>query len=175
MYKASGRAAAKSIRLDQNLIEILEDEAERKNMSTNALIERVLLKYAKYYRHLENYPVLILSQSEFQSLMREIPDERIEELGWELGRNIRGYFLMRGINPDLDSVISILEENYADGAGWFDLHYHNRDGRRLLHFSHRNGLKWSKFLASYIKSIFKELMDTEIEIEYTESYVTTRM
>ncbi|MBD3207251.1 hypothetical protein GF319_13040 [Candidatus Bathyarchaeota archaeon] len=176
MYKPSGRSAAKSIRIDQALLDIIEKRAEEENLSTNAFIENVLLKYAKHYMFLDDLSTMTISQLIVQSFLEEIPDKKLEELGADLGRRgLKNYLLMRGIEPSPDSIIEILDENYAEGAGWFELHSHGLDGNKLLHFTHRNGLKWSKFLSSYLESMFLELLDLDISVEMTESYVTVRI
>ena len=176
MYEPSGRAAAKSIRIDQVLLDILEKKAEEENLSTNAFIENILLRYAKHYRYLEDYPVITLSQSMFHSIINEIPEENIEKLGMAQGKKgPRGYLLMRGLTPTLDSVIKVLEENYARGSSWFELHRHETNGNKILHCTHRNGLRWSKFLASYLTAMFEEILDIEVRVDITESYITIRI
>ena len=176
LYNPSGSAAAKSIRIDQALLDILEKKAEDENLSTNAFIEKILMKYATHYMYLEDYPSIILSQQMFRSLIEEIHDEKIEELGNQLGSiGLRGYLLMRGITPSLDSILRILELNYGKEGGWFDYHCHDVGGKKLVHCTHRYGLKWSKFLANYIETIFYEILEFDIDVEYTESYVTMRI
>ena len=176
LYTSSGHASAKSIRIDQALLNILEKKAEDENLSTNAFIESILMKYATHYMYLEDYPSIILSQQMFQSFLREIIDEKIDELGNQLGNiGFRGYLLMRGITPSLDSILRILELNYGKEGGWFDYHCHDVGGKKLVHCTHRYGLKWSKFLANYIETIFYEILEVDIDVEYTESYVTMRI
>lgn len=176
MYKPSGRSAAKSIRIDQALLDIIEKRAEQENLSTNAFIENVLLKYAKHFMFLDDFSTMTLSQLVVQSFLAEIPDKKLEELGADLGRKgLKNYLLMRGIEASLDSIIEVLDENYAEGGGWFELHSHSLNGKKLLHFTHRNGLKWSKFLSYYLESMFLELLDIEINLEMTDSYVTVRI
>ena len=176
LYTPSGHASAKSIRIDQALLNILEKKAEDENLSTNAFIESILMKYATHYMYLEDYPSIILSQQMFQSFLREIIDEKIDELGNQLGNiGFRGYLLMRGITPSLDSILRILELNYGKEGGWFDYHCHDVGGKKLVHCTHRYGLKWSKFLANYIETIFYEILEFDIDVEYTESYVTMRI
>ena len=173
MYEPSGEASAKSIRIDSALLDILEEEADAMNLSVNAFIESILTTYVIHHRHLESYPHVIINNDILRMFLEEIDEGRIEEIGRELGRRIpRGYLLMRGIVPTHESVIKVLRENYSQGSSLFELHIHDQGKQKILHCTHRNGIKWSRFLVGYIEEMFRSLLDVDISTEYTDSYVT---
>lgn len=176
MYEQSGLAATKSIRIDQALLDILENAAEKENLSTNAFIDRLLVEYAEHERYLKNFPIIVLSYSMFNELINEISDERAEELGGKLGAvGPKSYMLMRGMEISLESVLKILDRNYGKGGGWFDPHIHKIDDSVMLHLTHRYGVKWSRFLAGYLRAMFKELFEIEAKIDIADSYLTAKI
>ena len=176
MYKPKGRTVSKTTRLDEELLDLLEKKAEKEYLSSSAMIDNVLTKYVNYYMYLESYPSITLSQSEFQSIIIEVDDEKIEAIGKRLGyTNPRNYFLMRGINPDISSVMSIIETHYGVGNKWFEVYNHHKDDEYLLHCTHRFGLKWSLFLDDYFRSMFQELLGSGVDISYTDSYITMKI
>jgi len=156
---------------------IISEEAEAKNISDNALIDSILQKWVIFDRHLEDYPLFVVSQSIITSLLDKISIEDISEIGYSHGSTTpRSVFIMQGFfEPTVDSVIWFLENNHAKYSKWFTMNHHIVDGKNMIHLRHNAGAKWSRFLSTYMKGLFMSVLDQEIEVEETSFYVNIRV
>lgn len=177
MYKPSGSSSTKSIRVDDEIIGIIGEEAESKNLSDNALIENILTKYVVFDRHFEDYPLLVIFQSILTSFLEKISLEDISEIGYRHGLTTpKNIFLMEGLSePSLESVLWFLENDQSKYSKWFNFHYHEVKNGHIIHLTHTAGAKWSCFLSAYMKGMFKEMLGLEISVDESPSFITIRL
>lgn len=174
MYRPSGKAETKTIRMDSEILRYIHEDAQMKNISDNSLIQSILLRYVISDRYIEDYPIIVVVQDMITSFLENIPSEEVREIGQRIGLNTpRSIFLMKGIvDPTLESVLWYIENNHDKYARWFKFNHHRIGKLNLLHMRHNLGEKWSYFLSGYMKGFFKSILDVEVEVDETESYIT---
>lgn len=78
-----------SIRIEENVFNLLQKEAERQGISFNSLINKTLKNYVKSEMHFEQLGFLLVSKDFLRKTFAELQDEkRLEELGKELGLTV---------------------------------------------------------------------------------------
>jgi len=78
-----------SIRMEENVFNLLQKEAERQGISFNSLINKTLKNYVKSEMHFEQLGFLLVSKDFLRKTFAELQDEkRLEELGKELGLTV---------------------------------------------------------------------------------------
>jgi hypothetical protein len=78
-----------SIRMEENVFNLLQKEAERQGISFNSLINKTLKNYVNSEMHFEQLGFLLVSKDFLRKIFAELQDEkRLEELGKELGLTV---------------------------------------------------------------------------------------
>lgn len=78
-----------SIRMEEEVFQLLQKEAERQAISFNSLINKTLKNYVKSEMHFEQLGFLLVSKDFLRKIFAELQDEkRLEELGRELGLTV---------------------------------------------------------------------------------------
>ena len=78
-----------SIRMEENVFNLLQKEAERQGISFNSLINKTLKNYVKSEMHFEELGFLLVSKDFLRKTFAELQDKkRLEELGKELGLTV---------------------------------------------------------------------------------------
>jgi hypothetical protein len=78
-----------SIRMEENVFNLLQKEAERQGISFNSLINKTLKNYVNSEMHFEQLGFLLVSKDFLRKTFAELQDEkRLEELGKELGLTV---------------------------------------------------------------------------------------
>ena len=112
-----------SIRIEEEVVQSLQREAERQGISFNSLINKTLKNYVMSEMHFEQLGFLLVSKDFLRKTFAELQDEkRLEELGTELGLTVAkeyvSYFFPKVDNSTLAEFLDI----------WF---------RRFQSFKHR--------------------------------------
>jgi hypothetical protein len=78
-----------SIRIEEEVVQSLQREAERQGISFNSLINKTLKNYVRSEMHFEQLGFLLVSKDFLRKTFAEMQDEkRLEELGTELGLTV---------------------------------------------------------------------------------------
>ena len=112
-----------SIRVEEEIVQSLQREAERQGISFNSLINKILKNYVISEMHFEQLGFLLVSKDFLRKTFAELQDEkRLEELGTELGLTVAkeyvSYFFPKVDSSTLAEFLDI----------WF---------RRFQSFKHR--------------------------------------
>ena len=70
----------RTIRLSEDIDEMLERDAMEQNISANALISKIMIRYVEWDRVIQKTSYLTVSSPLFKALLNEISDEKLEEI-----------------------------------------------------------------------------------------------
>ena len=97
------KLAHSSIRMEEEVFQLLQKEAERQGISVNSLINKILKNYVKSEMHFEQLGFLLVSKDFLRMTFSEVQDEkRLEEFGRELGLTVANEYVSYFF-PKLDS------------------------------------------------------------------------
>lgn len=166
----SGRTVTRAFRLYEELNEALEEEAERQGISVNALHNQIIRAYAMGRRYEEQYETMVIPRRTMLSILELRDANKAGELtGTLLPKN---WLTMAGFPLDLNSVLYFTEEIMGRYREWFKCDHHIVKNEHVLHLRHDVGREWNIFLGSYMKAMFKSVLDLDANIDFLDNAVT---
>lgn len=100
-----------------------------------------------------------------ENLTPEQAYETVAKSGAKVAKNT---LLMRGKTIDREALVWYITELLGDTNGWFTCDMHTKKDHWMFLIRHDYDKIWSSFLAGYIMAMISEILDTELEIEYTD-------
>lgn len=173
MGTKKNRTIGRSFRIKEQLLEILEEEAKKEGISPNALMNRILQGYCQFYRHENNFPIVILAQPTLYSMINACSTEDVRNIGVESGRRTLDLMKTLGLRVNGENVIYVIESILGQYGKYFIYTHHIQDNKDVFHLRHNYGEKWSTYVAEVISGLFENL-GKKIEIEFLESALTVK-
>ena len=151
----STRAMPRSFRIDENALEALESEAQRRHSSPSALLNQFLTSFSEYGRFADQMGALSLSRQTFSAILNATGEEALAKAASQAGRSaVHAYVgAMRG--PLTQQNIRDLMEILSKHAHLFEFNEKNDDFGKHWTLLHELGPKWSLFLAHYFGEALK--------------------
>jgi hypothetical protein len=156
---------------------ILLEEAEKQNISVNALVNKILHCYAVFDRFNYRLKILKFPRRILGAIIQYLPDERLAEEGKKFGsHDAVDFFSLLGYPREYTTFIHLITEHLCSPSfGWFECFYHQLETQDLFHLQHNLGRKWSVFIDNYLKTILKEITDGNVETRIHEYAVTLKI
>ncbi|HYF98567.1 MAG TPA: hypothetical protein VD815_00600 [Candidatus Saccharimonadales bacterium] len=165
-------STVRSFRIDKSLSEILNSEAERMGVSVNAMINSVLKQYAEFTRFQSKLDMLVINREIFRSLLGRLNEDDSYLLGLDMGREIpNDTILFWKKNVSFESVLEYIEKIMCTYGyiGTFDELETTK--HKIIVIRHRLGSKGSRFLLGFMKSLIKQTLELEPQIDITDHSV----
>lgn len=177
----SRKSRSVTFRLDSNVIEELQTEADNREISLNVLVNQVLKRYAEWDRY-ENkigmmpVPRMILSNLIDKSIsiakrsgVKDVDryrDEIIKEAAELAFTLMKDSVLFMKKQYNLWVVLSVLEE-YLKVSGIKSDHKLEGSRKHVFIIQHELGENWSLFTKDLLALIFEKLANVKAEINVT--------
>jgi hypothetical protein len=153
------RSTTLTLRLDQEILDVIREEAERHGISINVLVNRELRKYAHWGRFAERYGLTGISKNGLRRLLSASPEEKLRELAAQAGQEApRDLILFIWGEVTLENAIKLLH-TYAEDQRMGDLERHDEDGKISFVLHHDMGLKRSIYLEAFFGAMFENLFN----------------
>ena len=151
----------------------MREEAERQDISVNALHNRILKNYAIHWRWVERIKPVIITRPTIAGIIACCPEAKVEEVA-KISGSIGAKDALRtlGIVPTYERLIEFIEENLGKYGNWFDYSHHVRGRRAIIHLRHELGRRWSIFVANQVATLFRSLLDVTVKTEIFDNYAT---
>ncbi|MGA2199538.1 MAG: hypothetical protein ABSG45_06340 [Nitrososphaerales archaeon] len=145
----------RSFRISSEVLEGLEDEAERKKVSVNTLVNQLLADYINVRRHRLRLGSLSMSVTAFKLIIAATSDQDIIGAGATAGRSVpRAYASSKWGEESAKNVMSFIKEN-ASVTGLYD-YSESPNTPGAITLTHPFGRKWSLYLASFCEAAFED-------------------
>lgn len=172
------KTITRTFRIDEAWDWILEEEAERQNISINALLNRILRRFALFDRYTDRLAIIRLSNRALGEMIKSVSDEKLIELGEKHG-SLDGvdFFSSMGYPPKYETFVYLVREHFGNPkvAGWFECFYHSMERHDLFHLQHNLGRNWSVFVNSYLRALLKTVSSAKAESKIYEYAVTIKI
>ena len=86
--RSSRKSVIRSFRVDQSALEIIEKDAQEKNISVNTLVNQLILAYVNLDRYLDQFPMIKIASEGFGLLLDGASDEYAKEAARRLALNL---------------------------------------------------------------------------------------
>ncbi len=165
-------ASTRTFRIDSEILDVLERDAESKGITTSSLLNQILRQYALSLRYDEAMNSTVLG-APLDLLVDQLSDESLKAIAQKAGQVSPWEKLMeRGKQPNYEGLLFLMEEIYGRYHGWFKCAASENEKEQTFYLSHHRGPKWGIFLASYLRSAFQSILDVDPEIRVGTSSVT---
>jgi len=167
----------RTIRLSENIDDLLERDAEEQNVSANALISKIMTRYVEWDRVIDKTSYIILSSMLYRALINEVSDQKLEEIGRTfVAEAVKEFAMVEFGKTDFDSLIKafFLISKYDTGMrASAPLPVESKaDSRWTLTVYHDFGLKGSIVLKGYFDSLGRNELGRQPTISVTEDVIT---
>lgn len=166
------KTALRTIRLTRELDGLLQKDAENTGISVNALVYKIMTKYAEWDRYIEKFGFVSIANTTFKSILDEVDDKRLENIAQDLGRKMpKAVTLFWFKKLDLDTFLKTLSlfEKYS-GLQRMEVDFAERNCC-VLTFHHNLGNKWSVFMEHFFGQAVKVVFGTLPKSEIAENLV----
>ena len=168
-----GKKTTKCFRFPANAVRELESEAKGKAISLNSLMNTLIMTYLKWGRFVDRNGGLSFYEMSFSALINAIDDVSVfEKAGSEAGsKTPRRLLLMLGLHPTKEVVLRLVDMICEHSISYGYVHK-VIDGKHNILLTHNLGMKWSKWFGSYLRSMFKDLLDLNIQVREDDDSVS---
>jgi hypothetical protein len=162
----------RTIRIDSKLDKALRDEADERGQSVNNIVESLIHRYINNDRFFTEDQIVGLAPTTLSHLFEGLSNEATLKAGSNTGRlRARNNLLIRGLPLEYDSLKWFITDVLGGYRGWFRCSFHEMDEAQMFHLRHSLGESWSLFIKSYLESMFRDILEIELEAEAVNSTV----
>jgi hypothetical protein len=145
-----GRTVVKSFRVNEEALGALQDEADRKSVSINTLVNQLLLDYSEFGRFSQGINALRLSKQTFAEILNSVSDEDLVRAGRTAGESAPvAVIASKWGKISVRTVIEFIHDLSAY-AKLFEYYEKYENEHWIITLMHELGPKWSTFLSHYI-------------------------
>jgi len=166
------KTVTRSFRISERAFLALEDEAKKRNISINTLVNQIFLSYVNFDRYFQRLGMLKMTKVTFAKILKAASDNEIVELAKEVAQNSsRVIILSRYGEMSLTSVLDYLNDLADYGYFVERSEVLSPSRNRVITLIHSYGERGSFFVKSYAKVLFEQI-DIEPRLSSTENSVT---
>ena len=171
---AKKKTLLRTIRIDQELEDLLQRDAKLKRISVNALISSIMTKYAEWDRFRERFEGIVITPRGLSAILESVNDEKVEAIAKELGSALAREFILlvsKKINVETYLVHLSLLCRYG---GFAHLEIENEGRDYTITLLHTMGQKWSNYLTSFVDENLKTDLNIVPKFEVKKNAVVLR-
>jgi len=151
---------------------VIQSDADRLGMSSNALITKVLLYYKDAQRFDETGSRVTITRDTFRAIIDKLSIEEIEDIAYEYGsKKLREHLLRRGMEINQENIFWHIAQLLGEYSGWFRCEIYEKKDVDTIHLNHNYGRNWSHFLVNYISSIIQDGLGLKVQSVVLENDV----
>jgi hypothetical protein len=167
----------RTIRLTEEIDDMLEKDAQEQNLSANALISKIMTRYVEWDRNVEKTSFTIISSHLFKALIDEVSEEKLDEIGRTLVyQAVKELAMVEFGKTDFDTLL-----NTVFLLGKYDTSLRlsapssseNRvDSQYIMTMRHDWGPKGSVLLRGFFDNIVRSELGKQPTISFTDDVIT---
>jgi hypothetical protein len=153
-----------TLRLPNNILQVLKKESEKRDLPLNAIINRILSKNVIFDMQLNVLPTITMSQALFSKIMAKLDEINQREIVLYVPKSVKQLFTMLNLSYDLPNIMEnhfLIMDKYC---GWYTFHYDVKGNNYRLVFESDLGPDWTQFLRLYITSVLHSLRIDNIDV-----------
>lgn len=149
------KTITRSFRISQEAFDALKEDAERRNITVNTLVNQIFLVHKNFDRYFERMGLVKLSATTFDLLLAAASKDEIIETARRVGEDAPRTIMMAKNGSISSQTIFDFLKSMSEYAKWFEYNeVDSSDGRKVITLMHRLGQNGSLFLIHYAKAIF---------------------
>jgi len=144
------KAVRRTFSINENILQGLEKESDRRNSNPSALLNQVLAKWLSFDSPLEKIDPVTFTRHCVEALVSKMDTDTLREIARDQAmRNFGSLLSLFHGNLSISSIIESYYDNFGKYSGWYSFSCESIRNLYRLTFHHTKGLKWSQFIAEY--------------------------
>ena len=166
------KTVLKTVRLTEEMADLLERDARTKRTTVNALISSIFTKYSEWDRYEEKFGYVSVTRQLFRTLLEAAGEEKVGKIASELTPRLHSdvmqfWFKRKDLDAFLDSFY--LYSKYA-GTGEGEIDQKGSEISTTIH--HDLGRCWSIYLKNFIQESMRSVLGANPTFETSDDAVT---
>lgn len=162
----------RTIRLSEEIDSLLERDAQKQNISTNALVGKIMTRYVEWDRVVEKLDFVSFPNTFFVALINEVSDEKIQEMAsQEAIRQIKNQAMWDFGKTDFDTLLKtiLLVGKYGISS---DISIESwGDGNYVITLHHTWGQKGVVYLRSFFDNFLRGVVGVQARIDIADNVI----
>jgi len=156
----------RTIRLSEEIDNLLERDAQEQNISTNALVSKIMTRYVEWDRAVEKLDVVSFSNVFFKALLDEVSDERLREIAsHEALGQIKNQTMWEFGKANFDMLLKTVSLRAKYGWGSHMSVEGGDEGNYVITLRHKWGHKGIVFFRSFFDNLVRGELRTAPKID----------
>ncbi len=158
----------RAFRLNKDALDALHEEARKRNVTVNTIVNELVMKYVMLDRIIKKYHPVILPSSTFELFCEALSEDEIIEIAEEASNDALVGNIPVAVTGD-DSATGVLQalKLFSLVTGQYEYSEEEYGGKKVVILSHDVNKKWSLFTATYWKNLLNH-KGVEVKISTTE-------
>jgi len=148
------RTVTRSFRISESAFKALEEDAARRNISVNTLVNQLLLAHTNLGRFLDRFGTIRMARPSFTGLLKACSDESIVEVAQSIAPDTSKTIILAKYGAlSLRTVLDYIRTMSAYG-GWGEYSELETQGKLIVTQTHNLGRKGSLFISNVLQAVF---------------------
>lgn len=173
MENEKAKTRTVSFRVPEYLIEDIEKEARTKIISTNALINKILIQYVTWDKYTERMRMYPVPKDSLQHILSHLDELQRNEAVDIIYDSIRDWTLISKKKFDIHTCLEVLED-YCRMVNVI-VEEATSEGKRSYIIRHNLGRNVSDIVAELVTKIFWDILKIKVDIEMTNTTVIAKL
>ncbi len=163
----------RSFRFENDVLRVLDEEAERMGISVNALVGIVLRRYCEFTRYLSKIDMVVINREMLTSLLEQLGEDELYSIGIKLGETVMADTVIFWKKEMTERAVMEYIEKAICRYGHLGTYDEKQmpGGGMVIVIRHRLGKKGSRFLEGYLQAGLKNTLGINASFEATDSSV----
>lgn len=161
------KTVLRTVRLNQELDSILQDDAELSDLTVNGLINRIMTKYVEWDRYTQRFGFVSFARQTFKSILEEVDDCKVEQIATDTANStLKAVTLFWFKELNAETLLKTIS-NYCKYSGLGVSEVKVDGAQCTITFHHDLGRKYSIYLKNAISQFVKTTLGVVPETEIT--------
>lgn len=146
-----------TLRIQNDTLEVLKNDAEKRDLTLNALVNKILVKDVAYAKNVNVVETMIIPHELFLIMIEKMKNSELVTIAKEGPRIVKKIFDITGISYDIDHINANYFTVLDKYCNWFEFSHKVIGSKYRLIFCAGSNDKWAGFVQNYVKAILESL------------------
>jgi len=171
LSSASKKTSTITFRLDDDILKRLRDESNKRQVSTNTLVNQALRRFLEWDIYEPVSGFVMINKPVFTEIFGKMKQEEIVSIASRIGKNeVRDIALFMKGNMNLISFLTWFETRMINSS--VQVSHTNDDGFHTYVMKHDIGKNWSIYHKTILELIFQEVFNRKIAVKAEKNTIS---
>ena len=159
-----------TFRLDNNIVNKLHNEAERKDISVNTLVSHIIRGHIDWHSNAAKAGFVTVRKGLLSNLINRLPEKEISSIAEHIAKNdTKDFVLLLRNEYNIESALDVIE-TWIKISGYPYRHEVNYT-RHSYVIQHDIGKNWSLYLSELYRFLFEEFGLKKVEFDLNHNSI----